>query len=310
MNRAPAFQTYANEFLAMFAGLSLPAVGAAQRLLLAMWGQSDDQCSLLDDDAMLARMVGISLDEWKELRKEIQRAGRLFEVKKERLISPYLKREAAKQRKYRKLQTEKSRKGVEARLTRGLTRGAPAGEARVTSSPSSSSSTSENKTKTKRCEEASARASKVLVDEEYLKELETAEKFKPFRSLNIRMVALSAEQWAVENNRPFTRQFFLNWLKRESSKPINHAPPGTRPVLQAVSACDFRVKGPGERFLRPCGKAIYYPQGEEPRPAKLIYCESHYRICQREQPNQKPNPKQQISLERHHASTEKEAVAT
>lgn len=137
MTRPPAYQTYANDLLALFVGLSLAALGAVHRLFLVMWGQAADQCSLIDDDPMLARTVGCSLDDWKGLRQEIQHPARpIFEEKDGRLISRYLRQEATKQRKYRKLQAEKSKKAVEARVTRGL----PTGEARVTSSSSLSSS--------------------------------------------------------------------------------------------------------------------------------------------------------------------------
>ena len=120
MTRPPAYQTYANDLLALFVGLSLTALGAVHRLFLVMWGQAADHCSLIDDDPMLARTVGCSLDDWKGLRHEIQHPARpIFQEKDGRLISPYLKEQATKQRKYRKLQAEKSKKGVEARVTRG-----------------------------------------------------------------------------------------------------------------------------------------------------------------------------------------------
>jgi hypothetical protein len=134
MTRPPAFQTYSNDLLALFVGLSLPALGAVHRLFLVMWGQAADYSSLIDDDTMLARTVGCSLDDWKGLRQEIQHPARpIFQEKDGRLISPYLRQEASKQRKYRKLQAEKSKKGVEARVTRGLSAGASTDEARVTS---------------------------------------------------------------------------------------------------------------------------------------------------------------------------------
>lgn len=133
MTRPPAYQVYATDQRARIVGLSLLAVGGIYSLELAMWVQSTDQCSIADDDERIARIVGLPLDEWKVLRAEIQHAAQpIFEEKDGRLISPYLRQEASKQRKYRKLQAEKSKKGVEARMTRGLTGGSPTGEARVT----------------------------------------------------------------------------------------------------------------------------------------------------------------------------------
>ncbi len=152
MNRAPAFQCYANDQLAAFTGLSLAALGAVHRLHLIMWGQAPDQCSLLDDDQMLTRTLGCSLDDWVSLRSEIQHPARpIFEEKNGRLFAPYLRQQAAQQRKYRKLQKEKSLKGVAARVnqrvTRGLPTGSPTAEGRVTSSSSTSTSTSPDKEK-------------------------------------------------------------------------------------------------------------------------------------------------------------------
>lgn len=143
MTRAPAFQAYANDLIALFVGLSPAATGSAIKLFLVMWSQSADQCSFIDDDAMLARTIGATLEEWKAARAEIQHPSRpLFEEKDDKLVSPYLRAEILKQRKYRKMQAEKSRKGVAARMTRGLPVGVPTGGARVTSSSSLSSSSS------------------------------------------------------------------------------------------------------------------------------------------------------------------------
>ncbi len=120
MTRPPAFQAYATDLLALYTGLSLPALGAVHRLVLLIWAQSPDQCSILDDDQLLSRAVGATLDEWKILRDEIQHPGRaVFEEKNGRLVSPYLREQGAKQRKYRRLQSEKAKKSVEARLNRG-----------------------------------------------------------------------------------------------------------------------------------------------------------------------------------------------
>jgi uncharacterized phage protein (TIGR02220 family) len=128
MNRPPAFQTYANDLLAHFIGLSLPAVGAVHRLFLIMWGQAPDYCSLLDDDALLARTVGTTIEDWQALRAEIQHPARpLFEEQNGKLISWYLRDEAAKQRKYRKSQAQKGKKSAEHRFNRGSTMVQPLG---------------------------------------------------------------------------------------------------------------------------------------------------------------------------------------
>jgi hypothetical protein len=153
MTRAPAFQDYANEELARRLGMSLAANGATDQLKRVMWSQSEDQCSLLDDDKLLANRSGApSLEVWLLLREEIfQPDRRLFVQKDGRIISLHLKEQAAKQRKYRKLQAEKSKKGVAARVTRGSPAGSSTGEARVTSSTPISSPTSEKKDTHKTC---------------------------------------------------------------------------------------------------------------------------------------------------------------
>lgn len=116
--RPPAYQTYANDLLALFTGFSLTAFGAAQRLFFVMWGQSPDQCSLIDDDAMLARTVGVSIEEWKQLRQEIQHPGRpIFEEKDGRLVSAHLLEERKKQAAWRK---KSKQGGIQSGKTRAL----------------------------------------------------------------------------------------------------------------------------------------------------------------------------------------------
>jgi len=156
-SQAPAFQTYANELLALTMGLSLEAVGAVHRLFLVMWGQSVDQCTTVDDDPMIARTVGTSIEAWKSLRQEIQHPGRpIFEEKNGRLISPYLRQEAAKQRKYRKSQSENGEKSAQRRLNHGSATVQPMHQPESNSSSSLSSpslssisTSASNKKKTK-----------------------------------------------------------------------------------------------------------------------------------------------------------------
>lgn len=122
MNRPPAFQAYAADLLTLLTGLSPAAVGAIVRLWLFAWAQSPDQCSLIDDDVLLARTAGVSREEWKILRDEIQHDARpMFEAKNGRLISDYLHGELVKQRKYRKLQAEKGKLSAAKRSNRGST---------------------------------------------------------------------------------------------------------------------------------------------------------------------------------------------
>jgi hypothetical protein len=142
-NSAPAFQAYGNELLGLFVGLSLESQGAAWRLFLIAWTQAPDQSSLMDDDMMLARMLGIRIEEWKVLRAEIQHPAKpIFLERKGLLISSYLQREFQKQRKFRKLQSEKGKRSAEHRLIRGSTAVHPMHQPEGNSSSSSSISVS------------------------------------------------------------------------------------------------------------------------------------------------------------------------
>lgn len=127
IGRAPAFQEYASDVLALRLGLSVAADGATSRLERIMWSQSEDQCSLVDDDKFLAGILGLRVEEWISLREEIFHGRKLLIQKDGRIFSSRLKDEAAKQRKYRKLQKEKSKLGVEERVKRRLTRGSTRG---------------------------------------------------------------------------------------------------------------------------------------------------------------------------------------
>ena len=52
--------------------MSLAAQGAYIRLLGYMWADGEKQCSIVDNNECLARALGIPVEEWMSLRKEIQ----------------------------------------------------------------------------------------------------------------------------------------------------------------------------------------------------------------------------------------------
>ena len=118
MTRPPAYQCYANDDLAKFVGLSLAAIGACHKIELMMWGQSLDQSSFIDDDVLIARTLGTSIKEWKELRKEIQHPARaIFKEEGGYLVSSYLLERRKEQTAWRK----KSRQGgIQSGKTRAL----------------------------------------------------------------------------------------------------------------------------------------------------------------------------------------------
>ena len=123
MSRPPAFQFYPRDWLDFkVQRMSLAAQGAYLKILCFMWNDSQDQCSIVDDNELLARGLGTAVEQWLELRTEIQRDSEpIFDVEEGRLVSGRLKREATIQRKYRKQQAEKGKRSAQQRLNRGST---------------------------------------------------------------------------------------------------------------------------------------------------------------------------------------------
>lgn len=93
--RYAGFVLFPNDWAARIQGLSPAATNAAFRLSLAMWSQSPDGCSLPDNDVGPARIIGISVEEWRTIRTELQDPAQpFFKVRKRRdggrLVSPLL----------------------------------------------------------------------------------------------------------------------------------------------------------------------------------------------------------------------------
>ena len=144
MNKAPAFQFYPKDWLDFrVQRMSLGAQGAYMKILCFMWADSKDQCSILDDNTLLARALGTTVEQWLEFRGEILREGDpIFDAKDGKLYSARLAHEASGQRKYRKLQSEKGKKSAEQRFNRGSAVVQPEYQPEGNSSSSSSSSSS------------------------------------------------------------------------------------------------------------------------------------------------------------------------
>lgn len=108
--RPPAFQFYAKDWRDVkVRRMSLAAQGAYIAILADMWVDSNDQCSILNQHTFLARALGVSLEEFLEIWKEIQAESEpLFEEKDGRLYSIRLQREAMKQRKFSKEQRNRA----------------------------------------------------------------------------------------------------------------------------------------------------------------------------------------------------------
>ena len=125
-NKTPAYLFYASDFSSSTTGLSLAATGALVKLHAWLWAQAKDQCSIADDDQMIARILGVSVDEWKVIRAELQHSEHpQFEEREGRLVASHLREQAEKQRIYREKQRKNSLKGVEARATKRASSGQP-----------------------------------------------------------------------------------------------------------------------------------------------------------------------------------------
>lgn len=123
MTRAPAFQFFPKDWLDFkVQRMSLAAQGAYIKLLCFMWKDSRDQFSILDNNDLLARAIGTTVEQWLELRLQIQQDGEpILEEKDGRLVSARLKEEATKQRNYRKKQSDKGKLSAQQRLNRSST---------------------------------------------------------------------------------------------------------------------------------------------------------------------------------------------
>ncbi len=139
MNKPPAFQFYAKDWLDFrVQRMTFAAQGIYIKLLAFMWADSADQCSIINNDKLISRALGTTVDEWIKYKSEIQmKNDPIFLEKNGLFISDRLKSEYCKQRKYRKLQSNKGKIGGRPRLNRSLTAEKP-GESSLSSSSSSS----------------------------------------------------------------------------------------------------------------------------------------------------------------------------
>lgn len=120
--------------------MSFAAQGAYLKLLCYMWKDSRDQCSIADNDELIARGLGTSVDTWMRFRSEIQNeSDPILASENGCLVSRRLQAEASKQRKYRKLQALKGTLSAQRRSNRGSTAVQPEHQPDANSSSSSSS---------------------------------------------------------------------------------------------------------------------------------------------------------------------------
>ena len=119
MNRPPAFQFYPKDWNDIkVQRMNYEAQGIYMRILCFMWNDSKDQCSILNDDNMISRALGISKQRWLRNKKEILFDGDpIFKKKRNKLISKRLQTESQKLTEYRQMQSEKGKKSAKSRLT-------------------------------------------------------------------------------------------------------------------------------------------------------------------------------------------------
>lgn len=110
IERAPAFQFYAKDWRDVkVRRMTLAAQGAYIAILADMWIDSKDQCSILNHHPFLACALGVSMDEFEVLFKEIQNESEpLFEELDGRLYSRRLQQESTKKRKFAKEQKKRA----------------------------------------------------------------------------------------------------------------------------------------------------------------------------------------------------------
>lgn len=151
MNRPPAFQFYPKDWLDFrVQRMSLAAQGAYLKILCFMWKDSQDQCSIINDDRAIATAIGVPCEVWKDLREEIQFPGDpILQDDGRFLRSGRLKQEAEKQQNHAKQQAEKGKRGAQKRWQKedshshSTGHGAAIAEGMAENSSSSSSSLKE-----------------------------------------------------------------------------------------------------------------------------------------------------------------------
>lgn len=234
MNRPPAFQFYPKDWLDFrVQRMSLAAQGAYLKLLCFMWADSTSQCSIIDNNELLARAIGTTVEGWLKLREEIQcESDPIFEEKGGHMVSARLRREATKQRNYRQLQAEKGKRSAQHRLNRSSTTVQPEYQPEGNSSSSSSLKKEEKRAGSITSSPAkSTRRRMILADEEFIAAL----KQNPaYRGINIDQVIGRMQAWFLTpkgRGKYCTRQRLVQWLNN-TDQPMNgrHIAPPTRPT--------------------------------------------------------------------------------
>jgi uncharacterized protein YdaU (DUF1376 family) len=142
--QAPAFQFYARDWLADsdVIAMSCAERGAYINLLAACWLEG----SLPTDDGALRRIAGADSEEWEQLWTIV---ARRFQVRDGRYCNRRLDEERAKQRRFKRLQSDKGKRSAAIRLqpdvNRSSTEAQPDTQPKVNSASASSSAFASSK---------------------------------------------------------------------------------------------------------------------------------------------------------------------
>lgn len=192
-DRSPSFQFYAKDWRDVkVRRMSLAAQGAYICILADMWIDSKDQCSVLDNDAFLARAMGMPPHEWEAIRAEIQNADEPLLIAKDgRLYSSRLKSERAKQQEYSQKQSLNASKRWSATAMPPHTSGICQTDATTYAKTCSSSSLNTSplslpisKKKSTEKEESTVTSSLVLTPEELAERFNQIDGVKPVKMIN------------------------------------------------------------------------------------------------------------------------------
>jgi uncharacterized protein YdaU (DUF1376 family) len=265
--------------------MSLDAQGAYVKLLCFMWADSDDQCSIIDSNDLLARAIGTTVEHWIDLRAEIQCASDpVLEKKSGRLVSVRLKHEALKQRKYRKLQSEKGEKSAQQRLNRGSTTVQPLYQPKGNSSSSSSVLNNKDTSNNVGVCLNGDREGFDIFWKAFPKKRNKGHAEKSWAKLRpddllLGLMLAKIEQgketpeWKKEHGRfiPYP----ASWLNAKAWEDEYHAGIGVTPIEPVI--CLWKVPNTADRKSKTCGKAIAPEQHGVIRP----FCEEHLTERQR-----------------------------
>ena len=219
---------YINDHLgsALVATTTPAEEGALLRLYMYEW--SDPDCSLPDDDAVLAKLSRLDRQWHKGSGTVIRRAFVPHPEKPGRLINLRLRAEWLKQRDWREKSRVGGLKSGEVRRAKGgsttlPTNGQADGDQMVgaVAEPKANKSKSKSNSDAKKKNNPSAVSPSKLPDPEWLESLRVSAAYK---HLDIDREFSKAALWISANpGRELTRRFFLNWLNG-ADKPM--AQPG------------------------------------------------------------------------------------